>query len=310
MDERMRRKLLRRDIGSYGWALLLYYLLMNLCVTAAIMIQTAVQMILGGQVDEAALRGNGWGYLVACALAVLLIRLWKGKAFFSGIWKTDRRMTHGAFWQLLSLTVSIQLVFQLLAVVMEALMNLVGLSVLEAMEMASSMPDTFSMFLYYSLGAPIVEEIIFRGTILRGLERYGKRFAIWTSAFLFGVFHGNLIQSPYAFLVGLVLGYVAAEYNVFWAMLLHMINNLVLGDILPRLTQGFGEVAYFLANQGVIWVCALAAVIILICNRKRIRSYRQDDLISLECIGAFVISPGVILLTLLMTVSALVMLIV
>ena len=148
MDERMNRKLLRRDIGSYGWALLIYYLLMTVCVTAAMMIQSAVLMISGGAPDEAALMGNGWGYLSACVLAVLFLRLWKGKAFFSGMWKGDRKMTHGAFWQLLCLAVSIQLVFQLLAIVMETLLNLVGLSALEAMEMASGMPDTFSMFLY------------------------------------------------------------------------------------------------------------------------------------------------------------------
>lgn len=309
MDERMRRKLLRRDIGSYGWALLIYYVLMTLCVTAAMMIQSGVIMITGGEPDETALMGNGWGYLTACVLAVVLIRVWKGKSFFAGLWKTDRRMTQGAFWQLVCLMISVQLVFQLLAMVLETLMNLVGLSILEAMEMAAGMPDTFSMFLYYSLGAPVVEEIIFRGAILRGLERYGKRFAICASAFLFGVFHGNLIQSPYAFLVGLLLGYVAVEYNVFWAMALHMINNLVLGDMLPRLTQGLGELPQILVNQGIIWLCAVVSVIIVICRRKQIRAYRQADLPSLECIGAFAISPGVILLTLLMTVSALAMLI-
>ena len=117
------------------------------------------------------------------------------------------------------------------------------------------------------------------------------------------------MQRPFAFLVGLVLGYVAAEYSIAWAMLLHMINNLVLGDMLPRLTQGLGELPQILVNQGIIWLCALASVIILICRRKQIRAYRQADLPSLECIGAFAISPGVILLTLLMTVSALSMLI-
>ncbi|MBR2047862.1 MAG: CPBP family intramembrane metalloprotease [Oscillospiraceae bacterium] len=309
MDERMRRKLLRRDIGSYGWALLIYYLLMTLCVTAAMMIQSAVLLITGDVPEETALMGNGWGYLTACLLAVLLIRIWKGKAFFTGMWKSDRRMTQGAFWQLLCLTISVQLVFQLLAIVMETLLNLMGLSIIESMEMASGMPDTFSMFLYYSLGAPVVEEIIFRGAILRGLERYGKRFAIWTSAFLFGIFHGNLIQSPYAFLVGLILGYVAMEYNVFWAMVLHMVNNLVLGDILPRLTQGMGDVAAALLNQGVIWLSVIIALISLIRNRRQIREYRRSDLPSLECIGAFAISPGVILLTLLMAVNALTMLI-
>ena len=60
MTEWLERKKLRRDIGSYGWALLIYYLLMNLCVIAAVMIQSAIQMVMTGsmEMDEAALMGE------------------------------------------------------------------------------------------------------------------------------------------------------------------------------------------------------------------------------------------------------------
>ena len=310
MTEWLERKKLRRDIGSYGWALLIYYLLMNLCVIAAVMIQSAIQMVMTSsmEMDEAALMGNGWGYLVSSVLAVVLIRLWKGRDFFHSLWKTEKPMTGGAFWRLLCVCISAQLVFQILGTITELLLNLFGLSVLEAMEMATGGADTFSMFLYLSLGAPIVEELIFRGLVLRGLEKYGRRFAIWTSAFLFGIFHGNLIQSPYAFLVGLVLGYVAAEYNILWAMVLHMINNLLLGDTLPRITAWMGEMGSGLVQWAVIYLCSALALVILIRNRKQIREYRRADLPDLAYVGAFAIAPGVILLTLLMMISAVSML--
>ena len=312
MNEWLERKKLRRDIGSYGWALLIYYFVMNVCVIAAVMIQSVIQMVMSGSMamDEAALMGNGWGYLVASALAVLLIRLWKGREFFHNLWKTEKQMTNGAFWKLLCVCISAQLVFQIMGTITELILNLFGLSVLEAMEMATGGADTFSMYLYLSLGAPIVEELIFRGLVLRGLEKYGRRFAIWTSAFLFGIFHGNLIQSPYAFLVGLVLGYVAAEYNILWAMVLHMVNNLVLGDMLPRVTAWMGEMASGMVQWGVIFLCSVLALVILIRNRHKIREYRRADLPDLAYVGAFAIAPGVILLTLLMMINAVSMLLI
>lgn len=317
MDEKRRRKLMRSDIGSYGWALLIYYILMTACVAVAMMLQMAGQLFLQmtrgdfsdvPDMDPDALMGNGWGYLIACVLAVLLIRVWKGKSFFGGMWKSERVMTPGAFFQITCVFLSGQLVFQICATIQETVLNFFGLSVLEAMEQATVGSDTVSMFLYLSLGAPIVEEIIFRGLVLRGLERYGKRFAILISALLFGLFHGNIVQSPYAFLVGLVLGYVAMEYSIFWAMVLHMINNLVLGDTLPRLTQGLGEDLSLAVTQGVILACSAVALVSLIRNRKQILAYHRADKPEWSCLGAFATAPGILVLIALMEFSAISML--
>ena len=42
--------------------------------------------------------------------------------------------------------------------------------------------------------APVAEELMFRGWILRSLRPYGKRFAVLGSAVLFGIFHGNRLN--------------------------------------------------------------------------------------------------------------------
>ena len=81
------------------------------------------------------------------------------------------------------------------------------------------------------------------------------------SALLFGVFHGNLVQIPFAFLVGLVLGYVAAEYSLGWCILLHWINNCVLGMLLER---------WPLAQGVIVLAAAVGSVLILVVQRKRI----------------------------------------
>ena len=113
---------------------------------------------------------------------------------------------------------------------------------------------------------------------------FGKKFAIFVSSFTFGLFHGNLIQSPYAFVVGLVLGYVAAEYNILWAMVLHMINNLLLGDVLYRLLGGFPEETMNLIVWGIIAAFTAAAIVLMIIKRRKISAWLRQE----KMIGAYV----------------------
>lgn len=78
--------------------------------------------------------------------------------------------------------------------------------------------------------APIGEELLFRGLIFR----YSKIclpswLAIFFQALIFGVYHGNVIQGVYAFLLGIVLGLLAYKFNsVMPGILLHMVINISL----------------------------------------------------------------------------------
>ena len=184
MNERLKSRTLRREIGQYGWALLIYYLILNYAVVFVCeidLLSRGLQAVVrsdnwsafeSGIMDsmEEVLYGNGWGYIAACVVSVALIPLWKGKRFFNSVFEAKQDMTGKAFLGLLCLFLSGQMVFQILAMIEESILNLFGLSILESMEMASAGADTFSMFLYMGLGAPIVEEIVFRGVILDGLK--------------------------------------------------------------------------------------------------------------------------------------------
>jgi len=60
------------------------------------------------------------------------------------------------------------------------------------------------------VGAPIVEELFFRGLLLRSIEaRWNDTLALWASAILFGLAHFELLQLPALVLFGLVAGYCA-----------------------------------------------------------------------------------------------------
>ncbi len=85
------------------------------------------------------------------------------------------------------------------------------------------------MALYALLLGPIVEEIVFRGITLSAAKKVMPYYlAIVVQALLFGAFHMNVIQSSYAFVLGLGLGYIMHLYdNIFITLLIHVGYNII-----------------------------------------------------------------------------------
>ena len=72
----------------------------------------------------------------------------------------------------------------------------------------------------------VLEELLFRGVVLQGLRPAGDGVALVFSSLMFGLMHGTLYQIPFAFILGLVFGYIVLKTgNILWTMLLHVINN-------------------------------------------------------------------------------------
>ncbi len=93
------------------------------------------------------------------------------------------------------------------------------------------MPDSSTGLALYIIAIaivpPLVEELAIRGCIMQPLRRYGDRFAIIASAFLFAVLHGNLVQAPFALLAGLAFGYICCITGSLWpSIIIHFVNNL------------------------------------------------------------------------------------
>lgn len=69
--------------------------------------------------------------------------------------------------------------------------------------------------------APVLEEMLFRGVILRSfLHQYSPRVAIAGSAALFGLAHLNLYQFFVGFLLGLVAGWLYERSRSLWPCIL------------------------------------------------------------------------------------------
>ncbi len=86
-----------------------------------------------------------------------------------------------------------------------------------------------------SIVPAVTEELVYRGCVMGRLRKFGDGFALVTSALLFGMMHGNLMQAPFAFVVGLAAGWSVIYTNsIFPAMIIHCLNNFmsVIADIL------------------------------------------------------------------------------
>ena len=97
---------------------------------------------------------------------------------------------------------------------------------------------------YVAIGAlaPLAEEIVFRGAILRTLlgimSKKNQWVAIMISAAIFGAVHGNQAQFVNALLMGLILGWMYYRTgSLVPGILLHWVNNTmayVLTNIMPQ----------------------------------------------------------------------------
>lgn len=118
--------------------------------------------------------------------------------------------------------------------------------------------------------APIGEELMFRGVILRRLSTVSQRFAIFASALIFGLMHGNLIQMILGFCVGLVFGYTAVKTG---SLLLPVAGHIFINmsavscSIVKFLTDEDTENTYWLCLLGVFFVIGIITLVIVLARR-------------------------------------------
>lgn len=242
----------------------------------------------------------GWGYLSAAAITLLILFRWSWTgctlAQFS---KCEKPMRGSAFLMFCCLLLTCQFFFQITSWIA---LSFFGGAANNMIHQATSSGNTLPMFIYVWVIAPVVEEVVFRGLAQGKLIDYGKGkcFGVLCSALIFGLFHVNPIQIPFAFLIGLVLGYVAAEYSVLWAVALHLVNNFVFGGLIGMLKPAWLEQLVYFA---LTWGGGLFGIWILVKNRKRLIGYWKCKPVEWSNFAVFITSPGMMLLLIVVMVS-------
>jgi len=121
------------------------------------------------------------------------------------------------------------------------------------------------------------EEFLHRGVLLQGIKHIGFKKAIILSSLLFALLHFNIQQTSYAFVVGLILGFVSVvSKNIYPAMIIHFVNNAVstyldfaanrgwiFGDLLDKLQSFLSSNTPFVIFVSVSIV--MISVVVLLC---------------------------------------------
>lgn len=122
-------------------------------------------------------------------------------------------------------------------------------------------------YLVFSAALPaIIEEMLFRGVIMRGLEQFGGVFCVIASSVAFSLMHGNFSQIILQFVGGLAIGAVVyLTKNWFLGSFMHFFNNafaVVYVMITVSLTENAVELKFTAAARAATALIGIAMIII------------------------------------------------
>lgn len=101
----------------------------------------------------------------------------------------------------------------------------------------------------------ITEELLMRGTILKGMKDYGKAFSIILCAIMFTLFHMSLSQVVFQLLMGMLLAVIMyKENNILYTILVHAVSNFI------SLTFSFLDISLVFNH----WTYILLAIILFV----------------------------------------------
>lgn len=271
LDEKAMRKIAKANQerqkivkhGNVGGALVLFSFLLSMVFTLVLR-----QTPLGNVYDNSALGENGIYifysiFCVGCAALLATVKTRK---------ESERPIIPAGKLSLADSVVYVVVGFACCLfsnIIANVFMNILGIFGLESSTGGESaavntLPALFLAFVATAVIPAVVEESAFRGAVLQPLLTYGQKASIIISALLFGLFHGNLRQIPFAFLVGLVLGFVTVKTgSIIPAMIIHFINNansIMVGYLIDRYGEGTANTIFYIV-MAVVVIMAIVLVL-------------------------------------------------
>ena len=296
----MEKRELKRNFNKLGLYVLINQLLISGVALAYAFIYMTMVIIKNPYITENEynsifdkLFDSGMYMIIAVVIAFIPILILRKKEFF----KYDLKVKESSInlktiftWIIVMLGVNFLSGY--ISVLIEYILNFIGYTSMPSMEVLET-STTISMFAYTCVIAPVIEEFIYRGAILRYLENYGAKFAIMASSILFGFMHGNIVQIPATILIGIVFGFVAKKYSIKISILLHMINNIF--------AEGYNYLINFdgaISNIVIIVdiVIFISFIIIVIKNKKALKGWSRNNRIEKGTLRYFFTSIVIILL--------------
>lgn len=237
------KKRIRRYENIVGGFLLGHFFLMNLLAVVLMEVVILLLSLTDGMTGELPedYTSLAWAYfensssytavtmlvIAGCSILVTWLGCKVTKIPISNLFQT-RNFNIGLAVSYIAIALLIQTVTGWTAIGIEELLEGVGISAYEpSMSDTQDIKAVLMNFVYGVIVAPITEELLVRGFVMKNLSRVSQRFGIIMSAFFFGVWHENIAQFILAFAAGCFFGYITVKHNsLIPSIIAHMAVNL------------------------------------------------------------------------------------
>lgn len=159
-----------------------------------------------------------------------------------------------------------------LAGYLQTLLSSVNITVAQSSQQSvNGVFETVLLYISSALFPALLEEILVRGYILGGMNRYNRGFAVITSSVFFALMHLSPLQNLFALIAGLAMGYFVSENNSLTVSIIaHFLNNAfaVTKNILNANADENVYFAVSLVIDIAVFAFAAVSVFILFKNRK------------------------------------------
>lgn len=182
----------------------------------------------------------------------------------SWIWEEDEN--DGKRWRKRRMTLNV-FIFMFILTTAKGVISVIAMDFIYALKGIETpiLPGTVadlgvspSILLRAIIIGPITEELIFREAGLSLFRRKDNKLeAIIFTAIIFGLMHGNLAQAINSTIGGIIYGYIAVEFGVFYSILFHMINN------------GMVYLEYFLNIESIVYYLSIVVLLVLVLTRTK-----------------------------------------
>ena len=141
-------------------------------------------------------------------------------------------------------------------------------------------PPFGQQLLYTGLLIPIIEELIFRGLVFKVMRKWAPFVVTMiVSAFLFGIYHGNLVQFLYAGICGLWLAYLyEKEKSIVVPIALHMCMNITS----CTMTE-FGIFTLIFKNPVSVWGITIGCILVFLISFFSIQKLDVTKMLKKYC---------------------------
>lgn len=227
-------------------------------------------------------------YVIAMPLMALLIHTvpatsLEKKKMTAGQWILAFLMCYGGMY-----------VSNYIGIILTQIISIIkGSAVSNTMLEVATSSSIWVNFFIMVICAPIAEELLFRKMIIDRTVKYGEATAVLFSGLMFGLFHGNLNQFVYAFVLGLFFGFIYVKTgNIIYTILLHMLVNFLgsvvgvillnwLGDefmnalsdtslLMTYAMDNMPKIMVYFVYMIILIAIAITGIILLIVNARKI----------------------------------------